>query len=490
MPGKVYLGGAGPGDPRLITLRLKEALETADAVLYDRIVNPSLLSLVKPGCRLVDVGKRPGEDGLTQSKINRRLVASAKKYGNVLRLKGGDPMIFARSSEEAEALKKHGIEYEIIPGVSSINGMAAYAEFPITHRACSSSFAVATGHPARGKKLEDLTTPRADTVLYLMGMENMAYLIERMLQNGFTKATPAAVIENATTALQRVVTGTLGDIVAKVKAGGLSSPAVFLIGEVVNCRRGLSWAEKRPLFGKRIVLTRPREQMAQTASALRDLGAEVLELPALEIIPLPKAALFSRTGFLTPYTRLVFTSQTGVDLFFNHLLESGSDARELYGKKVYAIGPQTARALIQRGIKPDSLPGVYSSEGLVAMLKNENLKNQRFLLPRAKEADPLLEDFLKSRGAKVAKLKLYRIAAPQPYFILKEAEAVVFTSSLTVKNFLAAQKIPQKAAVFCLGEKTKETALELGIKNPITAREATGEALVAAVAEFFKKELT
>jgi uroporphyrinogen III methyltransferase/synthase len=498
--GKVYLVGAGPGDAGLITQKGLSCLEEADAVIYDRLLDKQLLDLAPKAERLY-VGKASSKHSREQSEINKLLVEKAREGKTVVRLKGGDPYILGRGGEEAEALAKNNIPFEVVPGVSSAVAVPAYAGIPLTHRRLSSSFAVITGHEAEGKdssgiNWEKLATA-ADTLVFLMGMKNLPRIVTKLIEHGRSPDTPVAVIKEGTTPEQETVVGRLDDIIAKAKELHLTPPAVVVVGEVVGLRDKLRWFDNRPLFGRRILVTRAPHQVGALSRLLLERGARPIELPAIAIEKTPSRGLDDALAKLDSYHWLIFTSSNGVEAFFERLYELKRDARALSGLKIGAIGPATAKALEERGITADYVPKVYSSEGLVTGLKNQSVGGRRFLLPRADIVDEELANGLTELGAEVHEIAAYR-TVPQPQAMAQARElissgkidVITFTSSSTVANLVSVfKKLPAiKAKVACIGPKTAEAAAEAGLKVDIVAKEHTIAALVAAVEDYFRKE--
>ena len=501
--GKVYLIGGGPGDPGLITVKGKEILGKADAVVHDYLVNPELLSHTKPGAELICVGKKAGHKVMPQGRINELLVEKARGGGIVARLKGGDPFIFGRGGEEAEALAAEGIEFEIVPGVTSAAAVPAYAGIPLTHRKIASSFAVVTGHenPAKGESgIEWDIVARMGTVVFLMGVTNLAENMQKLIDSGMSPDTPAAVISRGTYPSQTSVTGTVGDIAGKAAAReDISSPAIVVTGEVVGLSDVISWYEKKPLFGKRIVVTRPREQARPLSSLFEEMGAEVVEFPAIEIAP-PRsyAALDRAMGGLGSYDWIIFTSVNGVRGFFERLRLLGRDVREMHGAKIAAIGEVTADELGARGINADMVPGDYRAEGLIELFHGMDVRGKRVLIPRAREAREILPESLREMGAEVDIVPVYETKKPgkvKTAALRKDIsegriDVITFTSSSTVRNFLETvgeiKAMDGKPVLACIGPVTEKTLADLGYDAGIVPAEYTAAGLAESVADYFK----
>jgi uroporphyrinogen III methyltransferase/synthase len=497
---KVYLVGAGPGEPGLITQKGFQCLKEADVVIYDRLIDEQLLDSVPPKAEKLYVGKASSAHTKEQAEINRLLVAKAREGKRVVRLKGGDPYVLGRGGEEAEALAENHIPFEIVPGVTSPVAVPAYAGIPLTHRRLSSSFAVITGHQARGRSSinwEKLATA-VDTLVFLMGMKNLPEIVDRLIEHGRPPDTPVAVIREGTTPEQETVVGSLKDIVARVKEHHLTPPAVIVVGEVVRLREKLRWFDNRPLFGKHVLVTRPRHQAGALSLLLSARGARAVELPMIGIQKIAGRGLDDAIASLNSYHWLVFTSVNGVEVFFERLRALGRDSRALAGLKVAAIGPATAKALREEGITVDYVPEVYSSEGLIAGLSRD-IAGKRFLLPRADIADKGLANELSRLGAEVHEIAAYR-TFPQPGAMAQakreilsgKIDVITFTSSSAVSSLAAVlgKKVPamQNAKVACIGPKTAETAAKAGLKVDIVAREHTIPGLVAAIEDYFRKE--
>ncbi|MEE8472883.1 MAG: uroporphyrinogen-III C-methyltransferase [Dehalococcoidia bacterium] len=506
-PGKVYLVGAGPGDPELLTLKGRRCLEEADVVLYDHLIDQSLLSHARPGTELILGGKRARDWVLDQEEINNLLVEKALEGKVVVRLKGGDPFVLGRGGEEAEALVREGVPYEVVPGITSAIAVPAYAGIPVTHRRLASSFAVVTGHedPTRedSRIAWDRLATAVDTLIFLMGMENLAAIARKLIEHGRPAATPVALVHRGTGPRQETLTGTLQDIAGRAKNAGFGPPAVTIIGEVAGLREGLRWFDNRPLFGKRVLVTRSRTQASHLSRLLARAGAEPIELPTIEIEPASDPGALDRAlGRLDGYDWLVFTSTNAVEAFFGRLRHMGRDARALGGAKICAIGLATAGELEGRGLVPDLVPPEFTSRGIIDSfkgegLKGEEIKGQRFLLPRADIAGEELAQGLSGLGARVEEVVAYKtVPAPESRErapeCLKAAQAVTFTSSSTVRGLMDLLGKDGKALagkmVACIGPVTAGTAREMGLRVDIVAREHTIPGLVAAMSEWYEKE--
>ncbi len=490
-----------------MTIRGMEVLGKSDVVVYDYLVNPRLLSHARPGAEIIYVGKKAGSKEKSQGEINRLLVGRAKKGKTVARLKGGDPFVFGRGGEEAEALSKKGIPFEIVPGVTSASAVPAYAGIPLTHRNVTSSFAVVTGHEDPRKERSSIpwdVLSRIGTVVFLMGVRNIEKNMRMLMDHGKPPKTPAAVITWGTYPSQAVATGTVGSIARILKKRkDISSPAIVVTGEVVNLRDVINWYERKPLFGKRILVTRAREQAEPFLRMLEEEGAEVIEFPVIEIVPPESYEDLDRAiGSLRDYDWLVFTSVNGVTGFFERLAQSGKDVRELYGLRIAAIGEATAGEIKRKGVRVELLPVEYRAEGLVEEFGRVNIKWKRVLIPRAKEARDILPVKLREMGAEVDVVTAYETRKPGKGVSAKikkmldkdMIDAVTFTSSSTVRNFLSIfpgfRQVRGKPALACIGPITEKTLRDAGYKAQIKSGEYTVENLAREITGYFGKRKT
>ena len=502
--GKVYLVGAGPGDPGLITRKGLECLRQADVIIYDRLLDKWLLDEAPSAAERIYVGKTVGEHIKPQSEINQLLVAKAKDGKTVVRLKGGDPFVLGRGGEEAGILVDNNIPFEVVPGVTSAVAVPAYAGIPVTHRGLASSFAVITGHEDPGKDNSSINWEKlamgVDTLVFLMGMQNLRQIVAKLLEYGRPPDTPVAVIKDGTKPEQKAVVGSLKDIVAKVDENRLRPPAVIVVGEVVKLRGKLRWFDNRPLFGKRVLVTRARHQASVLSQLLSERGAQPVELPVIDIQTIDDTTeLDQAISYLGQYQWVVFTSVNGVEAFFQRLHSLNLDSRALKNLRVGTIGPATARAVEDKGIIPDYVPEVYTSEGIIAGFRSLGVIGQRFLLPRADIADKELTEGISQLGAEVHEVTAYMtvpvaggIARAKQVLLSGEIDVITFTSSSTVFNLVAAFKKEQLAInsikVACIGPKTADTATRAGLRVDIIASEQTIAGLVAAIEEYFAKE--
>jgi uroporphyrinogen III methyltransferase/synthase len=485
---KVYLVGAGPGDPGLITVKGRAILERADAILYDHLASDRLLDLAPTHAERIYVGKKRSAREFTQEEISAILIDRAQRGWTVVRLKGGDPFIFGRGGEEIEALAAANIPFEIVPGVTTPLGLAAYTGVPLTHREHSSAVTFVTGHNVHA--IDWSKTGAAETIVLFMGLVNLAEIARELIGGGRSPATPAMAVRWATRPDQQTITGTLGDLAARVEAAGMKPPATIVIGEVVALRDRFNWFEKLPLFGRRIVVTRDRAQAGEMGALLEELGAEVLLAPVIEIRPpADPAPLDQAIARLDTYDWLIFTSVNGVRSFVERLDRSGRDLRALRAK-VCGIGPATCAAIGALHLKVDVMPEEYVAESLVKALAGERLEGKRVLLPRAAVARDLVPVELTRRGAQVDVVEAYRTEmpadAPQRVRAVldRRPDWITFTSSSTVRNFLAAAGAASLDGIRLgsIGPVTSATLREFGWEPHVEAAPHTIPALVQGLA--------
>ena len=506
--GLVSLVGAGPGDPGLITVAGLERLKRADVVIYDRLVSPSLLQQARPGAERIDVGKRAAGPSTAQEQIDDLLLEHARRGEAVVRLKGGDPFVFGRGAEEAQRLLREGIAVEIIPGVTSATAVPAYAGIPVTHRDYASSFAVISGQ-------ESVTKPDsaiewagggrggrgADTLVFLMAREPLPEIAARLIGRGHSPQTPAAVVQWGTTARQRVVEGTLETIAAAADKAGLQPPVVTVVGNVVRLRRELQWFERRPLFGKRVLVTRARHQAAAMIEQLEREGAEPLAFPTIEIAPVDPAPARDAVRRLgqNSYDWAILTSANGVRALFDHLDAEGLDARAFAGVRIAAIGAETARALRERGLNADVLPDEFVAESLLDALPAAGMAGARVLLARAQDSRALLPEGLRSRGAVVDDVPLYVARPPEradPDVLRRieagEIDVATFSASSTVRGCLelldGRTELLAGALIACIGPVTAATAEAAGLRVDLVSEEHTIPGLIDALRRRFGQE--
>jgi len=504
--GIVYLIGAGPGDPALITVRGRELIEKADVVVYDYLASPKLLEHARPDAEIIYVGKMGGRHTKTQDEINDIIVDRCRGGKTVARLKGGDPFIFGRGGEEAEELVKAGLRYEVVPGVTAGAAASAYAGIPLTHRDHTATVAFITGHEDPAKDESNLYWDKiatgVGTLVFYMGVKNLPNIVGNLVKHGRDPKTPVAVIRWGTTPEQRTVTGSLADIVAKVRAAGIKPPAITVVGGVVGLKPVLDWFEKKPLFGRKIVVTRAREQASGFAERLARAGADVIEFPTIETVePESWDSLDAALAKLESFDWIVFTSVNGVAFFVKRLREKGMDIRDLKGLKTLAIGPKTAEAVEALGVRVDFTPKEYRAESIIEGMGAAAIRGKKILIPRAKVAREVLPDEMRRLGAEVTVAETYITIRPESkreevrtYFTEGKIDAVTFTSSSTVENFMAMWDSPEEGkelmnGVACasIGPITSATARKLGLDPVIEPPEYTTAALAEAIESYFSK---
>ena len=500
--GKVYLVGAGPGDPGLLTVKGAQALASADVVVYDRLLSPALLDLAPPAARRIFVGKERGRQALTQSAINALLVSEGQAGNTVVRLKGGDPFVFGRGGEEAIALANAGVPYEIVPGVTSAVAAAAYAGIPVTHRGLSTSVTIVTGSedPSKGATATNwpALAQSGGTIVTLMGWAALPGIAAVLQANGMPADTPAALVQWGTWPRQRVVSGTLADIAERGRNAGIAAPVIAVIGAVAGLRDEIAWFDRRPLWGKRALVTRSRTQASRLIELLSALGAEPLELPSIEIAPLDDyaeldAALAESAG--QPGRWVIFASVNAVQYVGERLRTLGRDARYFAGASVAAIGPATARALRDCGIEPDFIPRRSVSESVVSELSGRDWAGVPVLLPGSAIGRDALAVGLAELGASVRRVAAYRNIRPAGASATARAvlqagvDVVTFTSSSTVRNLLEIigddRRLLNDCTIACIGPITAAAAAEAGLSVDIIAAEHNVEGLADALVAYF-----
>jgi uroporphyrinogen III methyltransferase/synthase len=482
MTGKVFLIGAGPGDPGLLTMRAADLIARADFIAIDALVSDAIADLAPKTAEVVYVGKRASKHALPQDKINQLLIDEAKKGKSVVRLKGGDPFVFGRGGEEAEELAAAGVAFEIVPGISSALAGPAYAGIPVTHRSYATSLTLVTGHEAdasTGIKWEALAQLDG-TIVFLMGFGNLATIAEKLTANGVSPDRPVAVISKATTPEQRTVTGTLADIESKVAAANLPTPALIVVGEVVKLHDVINWFESKPLFAKRIVVTRAREQASELKRLFEESGATVIQFPTIEIAP-PESYDSLDAAIDERFDWLVFTSVNGVSAFFERLFAKGEDVRALAGVRIACVGETTAAALRSRGILPDLVPDKFMSSALIPHF-DADLHRVRIAVIRAAEGrDEFIEE-MRRRGAEVHLAVAYRtIPVAANADELHDIDVVTFTSASTVDNFFAMSPSIEGALLASIGPTTSDALRKHGRQPDIEASTASIQALHDAV---------
>lgn len=507
--GRVYLVGAGPGDIGLLTVKGMKCLQRADAVVYDFHVNAQVLNYIKHDAEFIYAGKRGGHHTMTQDEINKVLVEKAKEGKVVCRLKGGDPFVFGRGGEEAEALAENNIDFEVVPGVSSAVAAPAYAGIPITHRGYSSSFAVIPGYEDMTKEESAIDWSKlatgAGTLIFLMAVKNMNVLVKKLMENGRSPDTPVAVIRWGTRPDQKTITGSLKNITGIVKEKDIKPPAVMVVGEVVKLRKRLMWYEKKPMFGHRVLVTR---EHAGGFEPLEELGAEMIEFPTIEIAPPENYdELDSAINKIEAYNWIIFTSGNGVEYFLKRLMEKDKDIRDLKGIRICAIGTKTAAEIKKYGIKVDLIPEEFNAEGLIeaflkiqnSKFKNQSLKGIKILLPRAEKAREIFPEKVRELGGEIDVPAAYRAVKPEMHGkrlkrFLKEGRISVatFTSASTFDNFMKiigedADELLKDVAIAVIGPVTARAVEKAGLKVQIMPETATIEAMVEEIIKWAAK---
>jgi len=499
--GKVYLVGAGPGDLGLVTLCAKECIENADLIVYDHLANPEMLSWAREDAEIVYAGKEGGASQLSQQEINDLLIEKAREGKQVVRLKGGDPFVFGRGAEEAQAIADAGILFEIVPGITSAIAGPAYAGIPMTHRAHNSHVTFFTGHedPAKSESAIDYAAlaKLGGTQVMLMGVERLGAITSQMLKHGVRSDLPVALVRSATTGQQQTLTGTLSDIAQKAVASDFKAPAVAVFGEVVRLRDGLNWYEKRPLLGKRIVVTRTRKQASVLSNKLRALGAYVIELPTIRIEPPSDLREFAElVQDAHMYDWIVFTSANGVEAFFGIFFKLYEDAREIGGVRIAAIGPATAQRVKDFHLHIDLQPDEFVAEAVSREFKKHgSIENLRILLVRAEKARDTLPKELSALGAIVDQAFAYRTvpetrdtSGARRQLAEDGADLITFTSSSTVENFLAlGLPWPKGMRIATIGPITSKTVRDQGLKVDVEAHRHDIDGLVRVIRELFEK---
>ncbi|MFZ2050840.1 MAG: uroporphyrinogen-III C-methyltransferase [Solirubrobacteraceae bacterium] len=489
-PGRVYLVGAGPGDPGLLTARALELIATADVILYDRLIPSSALDGARPDAELLFVGKQGGGPSVPQDQTQALMIDRAKQGRSVLRLKGGDPFVFGRGGEEALALRELGIPFEIVPGVTAGVAAPAYAGIPVTHRGLSTAVALITGATEKQTELDwPALAAFPGTLVFYMGIGSLPQIAAGLIAAGRPAQQPAAVVEHGTLPQQRVVTGALTDIAQRAADAEIKAPAITVVGEVAQLADQLSWRQIAPLAGKVIAVTRARAQASGLARRLRELGADVIQAPSIRISPLPGPPLDP-----SPYDLICLTSPNGAELFFDRLAGGGRDARSLAGAQIAAIGPGTAAALAAHGITPDVVPPRFVAESLAESLRE--MKIGRALIARAAEARDVLPDALRAQGAEVDVLALYEtVAEPlsqQALSAARSADYITFTSSSTVRFFLESVQrsgviadgtplLSESTRVISIGPVTSRTLHEHGLPPHVEAKQHDVDGLIDAL---------
>ena len=508
--GKVYLVGAGPGDPGLITLRGKYLLEHAQVVVYDYLANPKLLSYVPKNAKLIYAGKKGGGlHAFTQQGINQLLVDHAKEGNMVVRLKGGDPFIFGRGAEEIEELVREGIDFEVVPGVTSATAAATYAGIPITHRDYTASVAFVTGHEDPTKKFSNISWEKlatgAGTIVIYMGIKTLPSITKKLIEFGRSPETPVAVVRWASTPQQHSVVGTLETICDVVQKADIKPPALVIVGEVVKLRSTIDWFERRPLFGRRIVVTRTREQASDLVAKLEEYGSECLEYSTIHIEPVENYQVLDQAiSELDSYSWVLFTSLNAVTYFFKRLYALGCDSRQLASTKIAVVGRATGEELLKYGVRADLIPEKFTGEGLADALVKTEVKGSRILLPRALKASEILPETLTDAGANVTIAPTYQNIPPQgrkqelrDQLESGSVDMITFTSSSTVTNFLTMldavdqgelHRLLDKVCIAAIGPITADTVRENGLKVDIQPERYTIDDMVQAIVAFYRNK--
>lgn len=506
--GKVYLVGAGPGDPRLITVRGEECLKEADVVIYDYLAPEALLSLCRGETIKIFVGKRSEGTRLTQEEINGLLIHHAREGKSVTRLKGGDPFIFGRGGEESETLADAGIPFEIVPGVTAAIAVPSYAGIPLTHRDWTSSIAFITGHEDPNKPNAQLAWDKIatgiGTLIFYMGVRNLRYIVEQLVAHGRSSHTPIALVQWGTRPLQRTIVGTLENIVNRAQEASLEPPVTIVVGEVVRLRDKLGWYERLPLFGRRILVTRAEEQANAFAKTLTTLGGEVFFAPTIAVVP-PSSwePLDKAIDEIDRYDWLLLTSVNGVRYFFERLFYRHRDVRALAGMKICAIGTKTAEAMSGFGLRADRIPAAFTAEGILETFSGEAVAGKQFLLPRAKVAREVLPEGLRRKGGEVNVVPVYETVRPEGdidkirnLLEKKAIDMVTFTSSSTVNNFaelLGREVLSEQldgVAIAAIGPVTAKTIRGMGLRCDVIPEKHTIEGLTETMLRYFQEHPT
>lgn len=488
---KVYLVGAGPGDIELLTLKAKRLIEQADVIVYDRLADEKILNF-NTTAKKIYVGKSPGQHTMKQDEISKLLIDLSFKYEKIIRLKGGDPFVFGRGGEEALLLAENKIDFEIVPGVTSAIAVPSYAGIPVTHRGLAKNFAVITGHEMNDEsniKWDKLSTG-IDTLIFLMSVANLTEITKKLIDNGRDRLTPAAIIHQGTKSQQKILISTLEKIAEEVKREKIIAPSIFIVGEVVRLREKLKWFDVKPLFNKKILVTRTRSQASKLCEQLKEFGAECLEIPAIKIIePTDKyLAVDKAIDRLKEFDFVIFTSENGVKEFFKRMQIKNLDARSLSNSKIAVIGSETAAELNRHGIIADFIPKEFRAEAIIEMIESL-VENKKILIPRAEVARSILPDALKELNAVVEVVPVYKtIPAIDKPIDLNGVDLITFTSSSTVINFINAVNIEsiKKIKTAAIGPITAATLKNFGIDADIIAEEYTINGLVKAIVKNFK----
>ncbi len=501
MKGKVYLTGAGPGAKDLISLRAIEKIKIADVIIYDYLANKKFLNYAKNDAEIIYVGKQGGCHTLSQEEINKLIIDKAKEGKIVVRLKGGDPFIFGRGGEEAEELIEHNISFEIIPGITAASAATAYAGIPLTHRDYTASVAFITGHEREDSEYSKIDWEKIatgiGTIVFYMGVKNLPFIVKKLIESGRDPNTPIALIRWGTMPFQKTVSGVLSNIVEIVEKENIKPPAIIVVGEVVALRNRLRWFDIKPLFGKKIIITRAREQASKLAEILEEEGAYVIEFPTIEIVePDDYTELDNAIKSIKNYNWIIFTSVNGVKFFLNRLRYHKKDIRILDGVKICAIGPKTAEIFRNFGIEPDFIPEKYQAEYIVEGLKKYGIKDKRFLLPRAKIARDILPKKILEEGGNIDVVTVYKTIMPDTrkeevlsFLKNKDIDYITFTSSSTVKNFIemiSDLNLIKDIKLVSIGPITSETLRKYGLNPHLEADKYTIEGIKEVILKDIK----
>ncbi len=502
--GKVYIIGAGPGDPGLFTIKGLNCLKEADVIVYDYLVSIEIIQQAKESARLIYAGKKGGDHILSQDEINQLLVEEAGKGNAVARVKGGDPFIFGRGGEEAEILAQSGIPFEVVPGVTSASAVPAYAGIPLTHREHTSTVAFVTGHEDAAKDESDIdweSVSGIGTIVFLMGVKNLRSITANLMVHGKHADTPAALIRWGTTEDQETLTGTISDIAGKAEKKKFSPPAIFVVGSVVDLRNTLNWYETKPLFGKGIVITRPEAQAGEFASLLHAEGARVINFPTIKIVPpVSYDGLDRAIGDLSSYQWIIFTSANGVAFFLRRLKELGRDIRDLKDLRICTIGPATAAQLEYLGVRVDLVPDEFISEGVVKAFEKIDLTRRKILLPRAETARDVIPEGLEKLGATVDVVTAYKTVnsgkdKSELENLMREGkvDVITFTSPSTLYNFMEIMGqnyvTPKGVRIACIGPVTATAVKKAGLPADIVQERYTIRGLVETLTIYFSQKV-
>ncbi len=478
----------------LLTIKGKEILQKAQVVVYDRLVGAGILALIPEEAEVIDVGKRAGNHTMPQEEINRLLLEKAQEGKQVVRLKGGDPFLFGRGGEELELLTEHEISFEIVPGITSAISVPAYNGIPVTHRDYTSSLHIITGHKKRGEKLEidfEALVRLQGTLVFLMGISALSDICQGLVNAGMEKDMPAAVLQQGTTARQKKIIADVSTLPEEAEKQGVETPAIIVVGKVCALGNKFAWYENKPLFGSRILVTRPKERSGTLSQKLREAGAEVVEIPTIKTVPIEENHRFiEELSHLKEYQYLVFTSPAGVKVFFETLKHHNMDIRSIREAKLAAVGPGTRKEIKERGLCCDLVPEIYDGEHLGILLGEHAKSSERILIARAEQGSrQLVEEIAKRTEARITDLPIYKTVYETHPFETGSFDMAVFTSASTVKGFVQSVKhldMKQVQAV-CIGQQTERAAKEQGMQT-ITARQATIDSLVECCIQCREKE--